>query len=51
MAQKLAKKENAQARSRTGGSKMATLNFTAKPLALIFEIVRIRDQDYVRLDD
>ena len=37
MAQKLAKKENAQARSRTGGSKMATLNFTAKPLALLLK--------------
>ena len=28
-------KKNARARSRTGGSKMATWNFTAKPLALL----------------
>ncbi len=28
------KKENAQARNRTGGPTMATLDFTTKPLAL-----------------
>ncbi len=29
------KKENAQARNRTGGPTMATLDFTTKPLALV----------------
>ena len=32
-------KKNAQARNRTGGPTMATLDFTTKPLALIFLLV------------
>ena len=32
---KVIKKRNALARSRTGGSTMATSNFTAKPLTLL----------------
>ena len=37
------KKGNAQARNRTGGPTMATLDFTTKPLALTDYILMVED--------